>query len=238
MFFPKYTAFRKRRGWLRGRVSVVFLVGAALFFIAAHNPALNLAAQDSVGYEQSHVRFAFAQRGFRTYLASKTARERQAYIARVLSRAALAETRENARRPEPGRVVRLGDDVPVKRINHTPLVKAKAAAVRPNQKAARPRGQSRSGAASVARLDHAETADREAAPMADQPSFVGTAPFVRAAKIEVESTVRPRIEVTRRAVAPARRHRTQRKPVVDPSTSPLISDLPAWARAALFQSSR
>ena len=86
MLSSDYYIFTKRRSSCQKHPLGLALGVVLLVASAVHLFVVDLAARDRGSYEQQHLRFAFAQPGFRSYLAGKAAWERHIAISRVLTR--------------------------------------------------------------------------------------------------------------------------------------------------------
>lgn len=228
-----YYIFAKKRSFFRKHVKSAMLGSVVLVAFAVHVFVLDLAAQDRDSYGRQYVRFAFAQPGFRSYLAGRAARARHIAISRVLTRANHPEVATTAPSVGPltyGRAAKDIVDKPSGRSTHVGLV-ATEAVLRDGGIRRGHRQPSDSGL-EVA-LEGSHGVPSPASRLTGAPVKAGVAPATKVRGELSRSDMQPSEERQAQRIVRARRLRAKTKPVVIKQKP--TQGLPVWAYKALFQ---
>lgn len=241
LFYPERRRFRGWFGIFQNPLQIILLSGVLFFGFSSHYFATELGAQYDANRAPAPSRFAFAPQGFGTYLAEELIKDRHATLTTVSMEAPLTGSNPNAAPanflivdPDGGERDYDRSHARVRIINNTfsdyskVPVDITAGAVNKREV------KKSQGAVKAARLQKVEPHSEASSWLANDATENAGSSLVSADQEPERARLRPEVARPRRV---SRRSRRVRAPAKRPSVSVgLMSDLPEWARVALFRS--
>lgn len=225
---------------MRKPLRIILLSGVLLFGFMSQCFNAELGAQYDSKHEQTMSRFAFAPLGFGVYLAERIRKNRKVILARDPAEAPLTVS-PSATSANPSTVssrtgVGRDNNIPirVRVINRALSGYSKAPADISSYGVNMPESRKPPGAVKAARVQEAEPYSATSSWLANEPSEAALTTIVNVD--HGKSRLLPKVAKPRRVSVRSRRSRARARRPSIPTGQPLISDMPKWAREALFKS--